>query len=427
MILAVVILAVLGGAGYALRSTFFLQPPVPNNWTASGFVEAEEVDIAPEIGGRVAALLVEEGDQVEPGDVLLRLQDDMLSAQVELARAKLQEAQAALALIQAGARPETLDRFAAQVALAQAARDGARQAWLDAQAMRDNPQTLDVQITAARAQVSVAHKQLEAALEQRNLAEIAWKEYGQSVEQLADIPEPFRPAMPPQFYLIPYQWEQALAATEAAQAAYNGAQSALAHLLAQRANPQEAQLQVDAAQARYRSAEAAVARAQAAWQAAKAGATPEQIAVAQSQVQAAQAALEAAQVQLDKANVRAPLNGIVVARSIYTGELAVPAIPALTLADLDNVTLTIYVPGKQLGQITLGQSLSVRVDAFADRTFEGVVVYMSDQAEFTPRSVRTAEERATLVYAVKLRIANPDHLLKPGMQAEARGKVEGGK
>lgn len=421
LILIVVVLAAVGGA-YWLRNAVLVQSPPVGEWQASGFIEAEEVDIAPEIGGRIAAVLVEEGDEVEQGDVLLRLQDDVLSAQVELARARLQEAEASLALMQAGARPETLDRFAAQVALAQAACDGARQAWLDAQAMRDNPQTLDVQITAARAQVSVAHKQLEAALEQRSLTEIAWKEYGKSVEQLADIPEPFRPAMPPQFYLIPYQWEQALAATEAAQAAYDGAQAALAHLLAQRANPHQAQLQVDAAYARYRSAEAAVARAQAAWQAVKAGATPEQIAAARAQVQAAQAALEAAQVQLDKATVRAPINGIVVARSVYTGEPAVPAIPALTIADLEHVTLTIYMPGKQLGQITLGQSLNVRVDAFADRTFEGIVVYISDQAEFTPRSVRTAEERATLVYAVRLRIANPDHLLKPGMQAEARGR-----
>ncbi len=413
------------GVGYALRGTLFnFQSPTSTGWMASGFIEAEEVEIAPELAGRIVALPVEEGDEVQAGEVLLRIEADLLSAQVELAQAQLEEAQATLALAQAGARRETRDKFAAQVTLAQAARDGARQAWLDAQAMRDHPQALDVQITAARAQVATAQKQLEAAIEQRNLAEIAWKEYGESVDKLADIPQPFRPALPPSFYLIPYQWEQALAATEAAQAAYAGAQSALDHLLAQRANPQAAQVEVDAAYARYQSAEAAVARAQAALDGVQAGATKEQIAAAQAQVEVAQAALEAAQVQLDKATVRAPLSGSVVARSVYTGELAAPGIAAMMLADLESVTLTIYLPGRLLGQVALGQTFDVRVDAFADRVFPGVVVYISDQAEFTPRNVRTPDQRATLVYAVKLKIANPDHALKPGMQAEVTYKAE---
>lgn len=391
-----------------------------DGWIASGFIEAEEVEIAPEIGGRIAALPVDEGDQVQAGDLLLRLEDDLLSAQVELARGKLEEAQATLARVRAGARRETVDKIAAQLALAQAARDGARQAWRDAQAVRDNPQALDVQIAAARAQVAASQKQYEAMLAQRDLAEQAWKSYGRGSDALAAFPVQYRPALPPEFYLIPYQWEQALAATEAAQAAFDGARSALNHLLAQRSNPQEAQVQVDTAYARYQAAEAAVAQAQAGLDRVKAGATPEQVAAAQAQVEVAQAALQAAQVQLDKATVRAPVGGVIVARSAYTGEIAAPGIATLRLADLDNVTLTIYVPGKQLGEVTLGQALGVYVDAFPERAFPGAVVYISDKAEYTPRSVRTPDQRATLVYAVKIKIANPDHLLKPGMQAEVR-------
>ena len=387
-------------------------------WVASGFIEAEQVSLAPEIAGRIAALPFDEGDEVRAGDVMLRLEDDLLAAQVELARGKLEEAQATLARVKAGARQETADKFAAQVALAQAARDGARQAWLDAQAIRDQPQALDVQIASARAQATAAQKQYEAALAQRDIAEEAWKNYGRGVGQLADIPEKLRPAMPTSFYLIPYQWEQALAATDAAQAAYQGARSALNHLLEQRSNPQEAQSQVDAAQARYQSAQAAAAKAQAALDAQKAGATAEQVAAAQAQVNVAQAALEAAQIQLGKATVRAPRNGAIVARSVYTGEMAGPGVTALTLADLDSVTLTIYVPGLQLGQIALGQSLDVRVDAYADRAFPGVVTHISDQAEFTPRNVRSPDQRAQRVYAVKVKIANPDHALKPGLPAE---------
>ena len=142
--------------------------------------------------------------------------------------------------------------------------------------------------------------------------------------------------------------------------------------------------------------------------------------MAQAQVDMAQAALEAAQVQLDKATIRAPASGVIVARSVHVGEVAAPALSAIVLADLSSVKLTIYVPGSRLGEVTFGQEVDVRVDAFTDRVFAGTVIHISDAAEFTPRSVRTSEDRANLVYAVKIKIVNPDHLLKPGMQAEAQ-------
>ena len=141
IILIVVLAITIGGALWYLRPN----PNIGNQllqrlglgrlekgWGASGFVEAEEVAIAPEIAGRITALPFGEGDEARAGDVLLRLQDDILSAQAEAARGKLEEAQATLARVKAGTRKETLERFAAQVELAQAARDGARQAWLDA-------------------------------------------------------------------------------------------------------------------------------------------------------------------------------------------------------------------------------------------------------------------------------------------------------
>ncbi|HEY4720262.1 MAG TPA: efflux RND transporter periplasmic adaptor subunit, partial [Anaerolineae bacterium] len=170
----------------------------------------------------------------------------------------------------------------------------------------------------------------------------------------------------------------------------------------------------------YQSAEAVVAQAQAALAGLRAGATQDQIDVTQAQVDVAQAGLEAAQLQLGKATLAAPSNGIIVARSVQTGELVAPGITALTLANLDQVTLTIYVPGNDLGRVALGQSIHVRVDAFADRIFPGTLVFISDKAEYTPRSVRTPSDRVKLVYGVKIKIANADHALKPGMQAEAQ-------
>jgi HlyD family secretion protein len=426
---AILVIAIVGGGWWYLsknpsaQSTVMAQlgvAPKETGWTASGFIEADEVDIAPEISGRIAVLPVEEGDEVQAGDLLLHLEDDVLLAQTDLARGKLEEAQATLAQTQAGARQETVARFTAQLALAQAARNGARQAWLDAKSIRDNPQALDVQIVAAGGVVSSTQKQFEAAQIQRDMAEKAWKDYGKAVMKLADIPQDYRPALPPEFYLSPYRWEQALAAMDVAQTTYDGARAALNHLLAQRSQPQEAQAQVDAAFGSYQAAEATVAQAQAALDNVKAGATAEEVAAAQAQVKQAQAALEAAQVQLDKTTIRAPLGGVIAARSVYTGELTLPGVTVMTLTDLDDVTLTIYLPGKLLGQVSLGQAVDVYVDAFPNRAFSGVIVRVSDQAEYTPRNVRTPDQRATLVYGVKIKLANPDHTLKPGLQAEVR-------
>ena len=90
-------------------------------WNASGFIEAEIISIAPEIAGRVTARPVSEGDEVQQGDVLLKLEDDILSAQVDLAQGKLHEAQAVLAQAKAGARAQSIAKAEAQLKLAQTA------------------------------------------------------------------------------------------------------------------------------------------------------------------------------------------------------------------------------------------------------------------------------------------------------------------
>jgi multidrug resistance efflux pump len=86
---------------------------------------------------------------------------------------------------------------------------------------------------------------------------------------------------------------------------------------------------------------------------------------------------------------------------------------------LDEVKLTVYVTEDQFGKIKLGDPASVTVDSFPDKAFTGEVVYISDEAEFTPRNIQTAESRSTTVYAVEIRLPNPDHSLKPGMPADA--------
>ena len=81
--------------------------------------------------------------------------------------------------------------------------------------------------------------------------------------------------------------------------------------------------------------------------------------------------------------------------------------------------LTIYIPEDELNRVYVGQTAEVSVDSFPSRIFAGTVTYISQQAEFTPKNIQTEKERVNMVFAVKVRLANPEHLLKPGMPADA--------
>jgi multidrug resistance efflux pump len=115
---------------------------------------------------------------------------------------------------------------------------------------------------------------------------------------------------------------------------------------------------------------------------------------------------------------------LVLERSIHAGELAGPGVTLLTLGDLDQVTLTVYVPEDELGRVLIGQQVEVRVDSFPERAFQGRIVAIAQEAEFTPRNVQTQKERVNMVFAVDVSIPNPDHALKPGMPADAVIVVE---
>ena len=393
--------------------------PAAGEITASGFIEAEEVAIAAEVGGRIAEVLVAEGDMVEAGQVLIRLDDRIAQAQVALAQAGVEVAQAQLARARAGARPEEIRRARALLAQAEAARDGAYQAWQDARALLANPQDLNARIAQAEAQVNAARATLDQAVALKDLAEMAYNQYQAAMREWESIPEPYRPPLSPEVHGVMYAYWKAWAGVNSAGAAYDGAREALDLLYQMKKNPQSLRAQVDAAEAQYRAAEAAVAQAQAYLDGLEAGATPEEIAALEAQVRQAEAQRESAQTVLAKLTLTAPVSGQVVEIVGHAGELAAPGVPLITLADLEQVTLTIYVPENRLGQVQVGQSVEVRVDSFPDRVFIGRVVSIATEAEFTPRNIQTADERANMVFAVKVVIPNPDRALKPGMPADA--------
>ena len=390
---------------------------------ASGFVEAEVVAVTTELGGRIVALHANESDQVSQGEVLVELDDSLLLAQVEMAEAELSVAEAMLALVRAGVPEETLSHAEAQVAQAEIARDAARIAWTDAQAMLETPQELDLAITAARVQLDVLNHQKVQAQALANSVQEGRNLSDEVVSMLEDVAQLLPPGMLPsarhEQALVTYQSWSAWTGAEQAEVALTGAERYLAELYRQKANPLDLQAQVNAAKAQYEIASAAIELAQAQVEGLKIGAIPEQIATADAQVEVARSALVALKVHLDKLALRAPISGLVLERPVHVGEVAMPGAPLLTVADLGNVSLTIYVPEDQLGKVGLGQPVSVTVDAYPDRVFAGTVTFVSGQAEFTPKNVQTMEERVSMVFAVKVKLPNPDHALRPGMPADA--------
>jgi HlyD family secretion protein len=165
-------------------------------------------------------------------------------------------------------------------------------------------------------------------------------------------------------------------------------------------------------------AEARVQRAEANLILAQADTIQEQLDVAQAQVDAAKAALSVIQTRLDKLDLTAPVDGIVLYRSIEAGEVVMPGRAAVTIGNLDDLTITVYIPEDRYGKIALGDQAIVKVDSYPGETFNGTVIRISDRAEYTPRNVQTAEGRRSTVFAVELAVEDPDGNLKPGMPTD---------
>ncbi len=291
---------------------------------ASGFVEARQVVVAPEVGGPVVAVNVAEGDEVQAGDVLFELDPDLVDIQEQQAQAALDAAYARLDQLQSGARPEQLAALATGVDEARGALDAA-----------------------------------EAALQ---------------------------------------------AAESAAVGAVDG--TAAATLLA-------------AARARANGARAGLDLAQARLTQAQAGPSEPLLRAAEAGVRQAEARLATVDVQREKLTVRAPISGTVSQVLLKIRETAAVGRPGMRLARLDPLTLTVYVPEDELGRVEVGQEVEVRVDGYPDDVFDGQIVAIAGEAEFTPRNVQTREERSNLVFAVRISLPNPDGDLKPGMAADA--------
>ena len=139
---------------------------------------------------------------------------------------------------------------------------------------------------------------------------------------------------------------------------------------------------------------------------------------AEAGLEQAKQAQNLAQLQLNRTKVKSPVDGVVLTRGIEVGDLAVAGGTVMRVGQLDTLDLVVYLPEDEYGAVNIGDSVYITVDSFPGETFEGTILRISDEAEFTPKNVQTESGRKSTVYAVKIQVLNPDHKLKPGMPAD---------
>jgi HlyD family secretion protein len=417
-------------------------PTQSNALQASGQIEATEIAIAPELSGRVTQVNVSEGDAVKTGDPLLKLDDSLLQSEKQSAQAALDSANANVRAAQVALDAAqlqynlTLDAALAEEAttrlsiwdetkpsefdqpiwyFSKAERFQATQAEVDsAKAALDDAMTKlsdtakkagsaqFIQVEAALAKARVAFQNAKDVLDSTNgtsdgskLHDSAQVNYDEKKIDLDNAQK---------------DYDDALTTDGAKDVMDARADAAVAQETYDSAVDKLRALQTGADSPTVQTAAKTVDQAQA------------QLDLAKSSVTAAQANLDMINTQMDKLTIFAPMDGVILTRSIHIGEVAQAGAATMTIADLSKLTITVYLSEDRYGEVNVGDEVSFTADSFPNETFKATVTRIADQAEFTPRNVQTKEERQTTVYAIELEVNNPDGKLKPGMPVDVTFK-----
>ena len=433
---------------------------------ASGVIEADQVNIAPELPGRIKKIHVEEGSSVSAGDLIISLEDDQLLsqkaqivAQHESALAMQESAKAALAAAQSFQAGAEANLSAAKIQY--------EQVLSQVHALEGEYRVADwIEITPAQVDLPAWYfQQPEKITAAEQVVDLAWYDYQAELGNYQDVVEDLGgeellnaeqrlAAAQAAFYVANalrnrqfITWEgqeirdQIDSLFNSAENELEAAQTAYDQILTE---PQyedilEARAKVSVSREHYdlardylaeqysgvysydvQAAEALVALAEAGLRQAEAQITQASYALssAEAAVRQAEAALDSINIQLEKTRITSPISGVILSQAVEAGEMIGAGFTALTVGNLNSLTVTVYLPEDRYGQVNIADLAELTIDSYPDRTFEAEVVYISDQAEYTPRNVQTQEERQNTVYAVKLSIKNSAGILKPGMPAD---------
>jgi multidrug resistance efflux pump len=341
----------------------------PYEW--SGTVEARTISLGSRAGGRVAKVLVKEGDRVKAGDAIITLEPGDWPAQLQQAEAQLQMMQATLDKLQAGARPEELAA---------------------ARARAESAQAMLQETTAGTRSEEVAAAEARLAAQQ-----VAVTKAQKDAERLHKLTAAGA--------AVPADVDNADLAVQAASAQRDAAAHQLDELRHGARREQVAQA----------TARAAEQRASA--QLVASGSRIEDIRAAAAQVKGAQGKVDQIKAMIDELSIKAPVASRIEALDLRPGDIIAPNAPAATVVEDDQLYVRIYVPETELGHAAIGQHVPIQVDSFPGRRFDGVVQHINSVGEYSPRNLQTADERADQVFATRVGIGSGADQLRAGMAA----------
>lgn len=351
----------------------------------SGTLQPEVANVGSTVGGRVVTVATSDGRLVRAGQLIVALDDSQLRAQYEAANHERAQAAAALRDLLAGSRPEEIARAQAEAAQAQAQ-------------LRKVAASQPDETRVARANVRSSAADLSRTLAVERQQSLTYDRAQQLYEEGA---------------IAAQARDDARAAYQTAVA---NARAARAQLVSARA--QFAQLASASQPSDLAAAQNAYAAAVANANLVAAGARPQQIAQARAALAAATANAAAAASLLREMSVRAPASGIIDSLDLRVGDMVGPRATVAAIHENVDPYVRIYVAQHDLGNIAVGTGVQVRSDALSGTTFGGRIEEIDQDAQFTPRDVQTAQDRADLVFGVKVRVHDPDRRLHGGTTVE---------
>ncbi|MBC8120819.1 MAG: HlyD family secretion protein [Gemmatimonadaceae bacterium] len=376
----------IAGVGVAVWYSFFAVPK-SDGLRLSGRIEGYETDLGAKAAGRVDAITVREGDSVRRGQLLVRLDDDELKAQLRGAEARLITAQQR----QRQAQLE-VDVYQSQVGEAQL---NVRQATGEAQGRIDQSEAT---VAGAEASQAQAQAQLAQSRSELALAALGRDRYAQLLKEGATSQQQFDEAQT--------SFETAQATLKAREAAVEAARRQVRANQGGLLQSRTSALSTDIRTAQLTSARKQLLRSRS------------ELAGSQSEVNSARAAKQEVEAQLAYLTITAPIDGIVTARSVEPGAVVTTGKTLLTLIDLRSVYLRGYIPEGEIGQVRVGQRARVYLDSAPTQPLEAKVIAVDPQASFTPENIYFQQERVKQVFGVKLALTNPGGYAKPGMPAD---------
>ncbi len=370
IIVGVAALAILILAGWLIHSCTNSK----NSFVYSGTVETREIQVGSKIGGRVTQVLVEEGQAVKAGTLLVTFEANDLKDQRAQAQAQLEQAQADYHRLQRGNRPEEIAQAQANAQVQRAMLGSAE----------NGPRSQELK----QAEADYAAVKADAANAQINFQRMDTLVRGDTVSR--------------------QQYDNAKAERDSTAHKAESLRQRLA-LLQEGTRKEDLQ----AAQERYRQAQAAADLMQH-------GYRKEDIDAGRAKMEEAQARVSQLDVQLKEAELYAPADGLVQTVSVRTGDLVGPGKIVVTMLESSQLWVKVYVPETDLSTVRVGQPAQVEVDSFHGRSFAGHVQQIASEAEFLPRNVQTRDDRQHQVFGVKVYVDNAGGVLKSGMSATIR-------